>query len=1454
MPVRFSSLLVFFPLVFRGYAALDMNKTSNHFSLLGRIRQLLHLLPIAFLATGLAFPFAAQAQLVLSSSAPTTENFNTLGTTATGALPTGFKLSAEAAPSYGSSNNYVALTQATNGGSFTSGGTYNFGADAGAAYVDRAVGFLASGSYLTPRHILLEVKNSTGASMQDVKVQFELEKYRTGTRAFDWKFYTSTDGINWTAQTAGDHSYAADLNNTTYYSSSTSLPLSVAKSVTVAGVNLANEASLYLRWSYVGVGGSTNAQGLGLDNLTITPTLAGGGTPTPVNTIATSGIGTSSFCVTSSAGSATFDVAFTSSGTFTGTYKVQLSDGRGIFSSSPSTGIIGSGSASPISAVIPAGTPSGNGYRVRVINDAPATYGSNNGADLTVSQTPSSLTVSFAPASGQTFSTTETGATLTATATAGSSFTWAYSTSATGPFSSAIAGASAATYQPNGADFPGAGTYYLVAQASFTAECGTVTGQSEPVTITVTPPSSVPSIEVSVASLPDFGALAAGAGAQPKSFTVSGSNLTDDLTITPPAGFEIRTGNNPFACCTIVLAPAGGSVPNTTIEVRFTPTAAQPYQAAIPVSSTGLTGQEVAVSGTGIAPVFPATLSTVALTELTSTSVKTGGIVELDGGSAVSARGVVWAKTPNPTLSASKTADGAGAGEFASAITGLLPGTTYFVRAYATNAISTTFGEELTFTTVEVPLAVEPTTPAALTASQVTSTSLQLDLKGGNGQKRLVLAHLSAPVDATPTDATTYTADAAFGKGQVLGTGNYVVYNGSADAVTITNLRPNTPYSFSVFAFNDNDTPYAENYLTTEPGTLTLTTPPAPAALLLEENFEYPAAALLTANNWSAHSGAGTKPVAVTATGLSYAGYSEGLGNAAAIIASGEDVNRKFEPVYARTPLYFSFLVNVANATATGDYFFHLGPQTIGSTFRSRVFVRKNTTTNKVQFGINGGSGTTTYSSEEFSLNTTVLLVVKYAFDEEGNVTQLFINPTTNTEPSSASVSVAESGTSPKAPNDNIGSVALRQGASSPNLMIDGIRVGTTFRVVKTGSTCVPPELTVASLPVVASDPNQCGASVAFTSSVSGSPAPELTYSIMKDGQTVSITSPYFFPVGTTIVTASATNGCGSDSETFTVTVEDQQAPEVLTQNVTVALEKGVATVTAAQVDKGSSDACGIVSLVVSPSTFTCENIGLNTVTLTATDTHGNTAVRTATVTVVGTVPAPAIAVNPSSTVNTGGVATHLYLGYGPQSVTLAASGGVSYQWSPATGLSSTTSASPVFKATTAGTFTYTVTATNNSGCTATKSVTLTVTEVSCGNLNDKVTICHNGKTMCVVARDVADHLNHGDQLGDCLKVKSATAQLQGESDAVQAATLEAFPNPFAERATLRFRAISTGQAELLLYNTLGQVVRTVYSGAVQAGKQYEFTVEGAALPAGLYTGRLLLNGKVQTVRMTLRR
>jgi phage protein D len=109
--------------------------------------------------------------------------------------------------------------------------------------------------------------------------------------------------------------------------------------------------------------------------------------------------------------------------------------------------------------------------------------------------------------------------------------------------------------------------------------------------------------------------------------------------------------------------------------------------------------------------------------------------------------------------------------------------------------------------------------------------------------------------------------------------------------------------------------------------------------------------------------------------------------------------------------------------------------------------------------------------------------------------------------------------------------------------------------------------------------------------------------------------------VGAQTVTLTVTDANGNTSTCdATVTIEDNIAPTALCQNITVQLDAtGTVTITAAQIDNGSSDNCGAVTLTIgggADQTFDCSSVGAQTVTLTVTDANGNTSTCDATVTI----------------------------------------------------------------------------------------------------------------------------------------------------------------------------------------------------------------------------------------------
>ncbi len=92
---------------------------------------------------------------------------------------------------------------------------------------------------------------------------------------------------------------------------------------------------------------------------------------------------------------------------------------------------------------------------------------------------------------------------------------------------------------------------------------------------------------------------------------------------------------------------------------------------------------------------------TLDVVEVTDTTAVCGGEIRSDGGAEITAKGVCWSKSQNPTIEDNKSTDGNGAGGFTSNISNLESQTTYYIRTYAANEVGTVYGEEVSFTTLE---------------------------------------------------------------------------------------------------------------------------------------------------------------------------------------------------------------------------------------------------------------------------------------------------------------------------------------------------------------------------------------------------------------------------------------------------------------------------------------------------------------------------------------------------------------------------------------------------------------------------------------------------------------------------------------------------------------------------------------------------------------------------------
>jgi hypothetical protein len=159
-----------------------------------------------------------------------------------------------------------------------------------------------------------------------------------------------------------------------------------------------------------------------------------------------------------------------------------------------------------------------------------------------------------------------------------------------------------------------------------------------------------------------------------------------------------------------------------------------------------------------------------------------------------------------------------------------------------------------------------------------------------------------------------------------------------------------------------------------------------------------------------------------------------------------------------------------------------------------------------------------------------------------------------------------------------------------------------------------------------------CGANATVTASAMDNCSATLSYALSgaTTGSGSGGNASGTYNVGTTTVTFTATDPSSNTATcVVTVVVTDNTPPVAIAQNVTVILDaSGNGSTTATAVNNGSSDACGIQSLSLSQTAFTCSHVGPNTVTLTVTDVNNNVSTTTATVTVVDNTPPVAIAQN----------------------------------------------------------------------------------------------------------------------------------------------------------------------------------------------------------------------------------
>ena len=232
---------------------------------------------LLFLAVFLSTAFLGMGQVSITPGSTITQNFDELGTSATAAMPTGWKVDKNTTVRL--VGTYAAAASATervggdNMSTSAGNGIYNYGAGDQNTATERAVGFISSGSATKSGNVYVQLQNNGTEAIPGFTISYDVEKYRKGNNAagFSITMYYSTDGASWTQ--AGEDfitGFPADADNTGYTPApGVTVPV-VSKTLTLPSA-LAAGSQLYLAWNYSVTSTTTtsNAQALGIDDVSI---------------------------------------------------------------------------------------------------------------------------------------------------------------------------------------------------------------------------------------------------------------------------------------------------------------------------------------------------------------------------------------------------------------------------------------------------------------------------------------------------------------------------------------------------------------------------------------------------------------------------------------------------------------------------------------------------------------------------------------------------------------------------------------------------------------------------------------------------------------------------------------------------------------------------------------------------------------------------------------------------------------------------------------------------------------------------------------------------------------------------------------------------------------------------------------------------------------------------------
>ena len=274
------------------------------------------------------------------------------------------------------------------------------------------------------------------------------------------------------------------------------------------------------------------------------------------------------------------------------------------------------------------------------------------------------------------------------------------------------------------------GTVYYV-RAFATNSVGTGYGnQITFSTLTPPPPTLPPTIYTNAPSTISYNSAFSGG----YSINDGGSYITQkgicwDVNPNPTTALATKTYNY-------------GGTSNFTAQMTFGIVPATTYYVRAYATNANGTSYGEEFTFTSASPNVPS-ISTAGISSITINQAYSGGNSISENGSSLTDKGVCWSTSPNPDISLpTKTSEGGNYWSFSSLISGLSPGTIYYVRAYATNAVGTGYGNQVTFITPGIP-AVETTPITSFTQTTAIAGGNVTDMGGSNVSNKGVCYSLS---------------------------------------------------------------------------------------------------------------------------------------------------------------------------------------------------------------------------------------------------------------------------------------------------------------------------------------------------------------------------------------------------------------------------------------------------------------------------------------------------------------------------------------------------------------------------------------------------------------------------------------------------------------------------------------------------------------------------------------